>query len=224
MGQYSKKGLYSGYDKNHKERQAEDYYATPPEEVENILWQLKYDRNENWNILEPCCGGGHMVEGILDYFNNANICATDIKQRENSYLQSHKDNFVEYGYGEEYDFLSEEYPDVTTDFVIMNPPFKVATPFILHGLDIAKEALIVFGRTKLVETKGRYEEIFSKYPPTDIYQYIDRVACAKNGDFENTNGIEAHAWFIWNKKVMKEKYDTKFHWLWSAKNGIIINN
>ena len=34
---------------------------------------------------------------------------------------------------------------------------------------IAKEALIVFGRTKLVETKGRYEEIFSKYPPSTLF-------------------------------------------------------
>ena len=41
MGQYSKKGLYAGYDKNHKEREALDYYATPPGKVENILWQLK---------------------------------------------------------------------------------------------------------------------------------------------------------------------------------------
>ena len=37
MGQYSKKGLYAGYDKNNKEREALDYYATPPEEVTNIL-------------------------------------------------------------------------------------------------------------------------------------------------------------------------------------------
>lgn len=218
MGQYSKKGLYAGYDKNHKEREALDYYATPPEEVENILWQLKYDRNENWNILEPCCGGGHMVEGILNYFNNADIYAADIKQRENSYLESHLANSVKYHYGDEYDFLSENYPNIVADFVIMNPPFKVATPFILHGLDIAKEALIVFGRTKLVETKGRYEEIFSKYPPTAIYQYIDRVACGKNGDFENTNGIEAHAWFIWDKRKMEKEYVTEFHWLWSAKD------
>ena len=40
MGKYSKKGTYAGYDKNNKERQAEDYYATPPEEVTNILFLL----------------------------------------------------------------------------------------------------------------------------------------------------------------------------------------
>lgn len=37
MGLYSKKGLYAGYKKNHKEREALDYYATPPQEVTNIL-------------------------------------------------------------------------------------------------------------------------------------------------------------------------------------------
>jgi hypothetical protein len=217
MGQYSKKGLYSGYDKNHKERQAEDYYATPPAEVTNILQTLGLPKNEQIGILEPCCGGGHMVEGILRYFDNPNILATDIKERENPYKVSHFEQGVLYYTGEDLDFLSEEYPCKKSGIVIMNPPFSIAIPFILHGLEIATDMLIVFGRTKLVETKKRYEEIFSKYPPTDIYQYIDRVACAKNGDFENLNGIEAHAWFIWDKHKMKENYDTKFHWLWSVK-------
>ena len=38
---YNKKGLYMGYDKNHKEREALDYYATDPKEVKNILDTLK---------------------------------------------------------------------------------------------------------------------------------------------------------------------------------------
>lgn len=37
MGLYTKSGLYSGYKKNNKEREALDYYATPPREVFNIL-------------------------------------------------------------------------------------------------------------------------------------------------------------------------------------------
>lgn len=223
MGQYSKKGLYAGYDKNNKEREALDYYATPPSEVENILTQLRLPGQvSNLLILEPSCGGGHMMEGIVNYFPMAEKRGTDIQERENPFLESHQANFTEYHYGKEYDFLSDDYPYESADFVIMNPPFKVATPFILHGLDIAQEMLIVFGRTKLVESKGRYEEIFEKYPPTAIYQYIDRVACGKNGDFENTNGIEAHAWFIWDKHKMEKPYVTEFHWLWSAKEGIKV--
>ena len=41
MGQYTNKGLYNAYDKNHKERDKLDYYATPTAEVENILDELK---------------------------------------------------------------------------------------------------------------------------------------------------------------------------------------
>ena len=40
MGQYTTKGLYNGYDKNHKERDKTDYYATPTDEVVNILKTL----------------------------------------------------------------------------------------------------------------------------------------------------------------------------------------
>jgi hypothetical protein len=43
MGQYSAKGLYAGYDKNNKERDALDYYATPPWEVENILREIQIE-------------------------------------------------------------------------------------------------------------------------------------------------------------------------------------
>ena len=50
MGKYSKKGTYAGYDKNNKERQAEDYYATPPEEVTNILRILNLPLTDGRNI------------------------------------------------------------------------------------------------------------------------------------------------------------------------------
>lgn len=37
MGLYNNKGMTAGYKKNNKEREALDYYATPPAEVTNIL-------------------------------------------------------------------------------------------------------------------------------------------------------------------------------------------
>ena len=44
MGQYSKKGMYAGYDKNNKERDALDYYATPPNEVYTILKEMDVEK------------------------------------------------------------------------------------------------------------------------------------------------------------------------------------
>lgn len=43
MKQYSTKGLYNKYDKNHRERANLDYYSTPIAEVTNILNQLNLD-------------------------------------------------------------------------------------------------------------------------------------------------------------------------------------
>ena len=53
MKNYTVKGLYNSYDKNHKERKALDYYSTPTKEVINILNTLKLDFNDK-SILEPC--------------------------------------------------------------------------------------------------------------------------------------------------------------------------
>ena len=69
MGQYTNKGLYNAYKKNNSEREEKDYYATPTDEVVNILNTLKYDFS-NSTILEPCIGGGHMALGINKYLED----------------------------------------------------------------------------------------------------------------------------------------------------------
>ena len=83
MGQYTNKGLYNSYKKNNKEREEKDYYATPTTEVLNILETLGYDFSGK-TILEPCVGGGHMAEGILQYLEKSGatgvkLIGTDVK-------------------------------------------------------------------------------------------------------------------------------------------------
>lgn len=216
MGQYSKKGLYTGYDKNHKEREALDYYATPPKEVTNILEVLDLDLTSA-NVLEPCCGGGHMVEGIYKYAPRANILATDIMQRTNPFLvRDAVGDTIMYHYGTKYDYLSDDYPIEHADYVIMNPPFSVIIPFVQRSLEIADKGVLMLGRLKFVESQKRYTEIFKDNPPTKIWAYVDRIACYKNGDFsEKPSSIEAYAWFYWDKADTSK--ETKFDWIWSKK-------
>lgn len=211
MGQYSKKGLYAGYDKNNKEREALDYYATPPKEVTNILKILNLNLN-NATILEPCCGGGHMVEGIYQYNRNAKIIATDIKKRTNYFLTRDAvgDNIIYY-YGDKYDYLSDEYPFNKIDYIIMNPPFSVIIPFVQHSLEIANKGVLMLGRLQFLETESRYEKILKDNPPTEIYVYVDRIGCYKNGDFsQKPNCIQAYAWFYWDKNNSNKETKLKF--------------
>lgn len=130
MGQYTNKGLYNGYKKNQKEREELDYYATPTSEVENILNILNYDFS-NKTILEPCVGGGHMANAIINYCKENNnktvrLIGTDIKDRG---YQNDKINLV-YGL----DFLDDEYPFDTADIIIMNPPYSTLEPFLIRAL------------------------------------------------------------------------------------------
>lgn len=208
MGQYTNKGLYNGYKKNHSERQKEDWYSTPPSEVLNILEHLQYDFS-NQTILEPCCGGGHMIEGINEYFEENSQCpskciGTDFKDRGYTSTKWH----LEYGL----DFLADDYPYDKADVIIMNPPFSIIEPFMIRALEIAQSKVIMLARTQVIEGKGRYEKIFKDNPPTYVYQYIDRIQCWKNGEKPTGTSAQAYCWVIWDKE--KAGQETILRHIW----------
>lgn len=196
MGQYTNKGLYNAYKKNNKEREEKDYYATPKDEVLNILNALNYDFTEQ-TILEPCVGGGHMAQGINQYIENngqflVRRIGTDIQDRgfEDEYWQT------EYGF----DFLADDYPFDSADVIIMNPPYSILEPFLIRALEIAKDKLIVLCRMQVLEGEGRYKKIFINDPPTEIYQYVDRIQCWKNGEKPEGSSAQGYCWLVWDRK------------------------
>jgi len=214
---YNHAGLYSGYDKNHKERDALDFYATPTKEVENILNILNLDFS-NEIILEPCCGDGHMYDGIMNYLNNNGgadaVIATDIMEREG--------NFPHMA-GSDYDFIKDEYMDNVKkecnidniDYIIMNPPFKLIEPFVMKSLGIAQKGIIMLGRIQFLEGKSRYENILKDFPPTDVYVYVDKISCFKGGN-ENIKqaSVQCYAWFYWNmEQIEKGSKNSNLHWI-----------
>lgn len=216
---YSKKGSYAGYDKKNKEREALDYYSTPIEEVTNILNilddmdLLDVSFEEITSILEPCCGGLHMCKGIQDFFNDKGyeslILASDIKERK-SCIEG-----INAWYGKEFDFLSDTYPFATEniDYIIMNPPYSVIEPFTMKALSIANKGVLMLGRLQFLEAEGRYEKIFSQCPPTDVFVYVDRICCYKNGNTLLTKpaSVQAYAWFFWD--FTQNRDGTQVHWI-----------
>lgn len=199
IAQYNKKGMYNGYDKNNKEREALDYYSTPTEEVENILSIIKIDGS----ILEPCAGGGHMLKGIYNIIPDANVIATDIKDR------GCKDYDIKTG--KDYDFISDNYPINNIDYIIMNPPYSVIEPFVMKALSIADKGVLMLGRLQFLEGEKRFKTIFSDNPPTDVYVYVDRISCYKNGDTkQKMASAQAYAWFYWD---LNNSHSTQLHWI-----------
>ena len=154
---YNTKGLYTRYDKNHKERDKLDYYSTPTEEVYNILNTLDIDFS-NSVILEPCAGEGHMAAAIINYIEdkemeNVTLTCTDVYQRYSKFQG------VTISGGLKIDFLANEYtdslneilPNTKIDWIIMNPPYSIIEPFVIRALEIAQKGVIMLGRIQFLE-------------------------------------------------------------------------
>ena len=211
-GHYTKKGLYNNYDKKHKERAQGDYYSTPPNEVLNILHTYKPDFTGD-TILEPCAGEGHMASAIQEYikennFNNSILICTEFQERENKFK-----NEIKIAYGEEFDFLSDDYLilEDRIDWIIMNPPYATIEPFMIRALDIAQKGVIMLGRIQCLEGESRYENVFMENPPTYVYTYVDRIQCWKNGQKPTGSSAQGYSWFIWDKS--KANQETIHRWL-----------
>ena len=173
----------------------------------NILRELGYDFSHA-SLLEPCVGGGHMAEGILAYLSESGarhtqLFATDVKNRNYQSDSWH----LHYGL----DFLADEYPYDDIDVIIMNPPYSILEPFLIRALEIAKKKLIVLCRMQVLEGESRYEKIFVNNPPTDIYQYVDRIQCWKNGEEPEGSSAQGYCWVIWDKEKQVEY--PRLHWI-----------
>ena len=211
MRLYANNASYAGYDKNHKEREALDYYSTPTEEVENILNILNLPFEDSV-ILEPCAGAGHMLQGIENYLQKTGqtpkeILASDIQSRGNI-------TKTPIWWGEDCDYLSDNYKFKKADYIIMNPPYSVVEPFMMKALSTADKGVVMLGRLQMLEGVKRYEKVFKDCPPTDVYVYIDRIGCFKNGDTtQKQNSCQAYAWFYWDTSKTVQDGFPRLHWI-----------
>lgn len=176
-----------------EERQKDDFYATDPKNVDDLLEVvdiMKY-------VLEPSVGMGHIAERLTE--RGHEVKALDIVDR--GYLNTIIMDFLEY----------QEPIDCD---VIMNPPFKNAEAHVKHALDLMLDGkyLCVFLKIQFLESKSR-RVLFDKYKPERIYVYSERQRCYKDGDFRKTNKGSAmcYAWFIWKKGNHTEA--PKIYWI-----------
>lgn len=178
-----------------EKREANDYYATHWSAIDALKKKIDLPHR----ILEPACGGGHL--------------SVRLEQLGHEVYSS---DLIDRGYGHVQDFFTMTEPPFDGNFAIVtNPPFKKSLPFVKHAIDIAPEGTIVcmFLRTLFVEGRKRHDELFAATPPYMVLQFIERMMCAKNGDFEKRKGYEAamsFAWFVWIKGL---KGPTTLDWI-----------
>lgn len=171
-----------------KERQNEDYYATDPIAIDKLVSVINLP-DEIW---ECACGEKHLSNRLEEL--GYDVFSSDIIQRCNNVNKL--------------DFLKatlNDRPPFVNMAIVTNPPYKFAKEFVLKALSLLqdKELCCMFLKLTFLEGKGRYKDLFSKYPPKKVLVFSERVLCAKNADFEGMKqgggSAVAYAWFIWEK-------------------------
>ena len=148
----------------HEKKDSLDYFPTPPWATRALFHSVILPMgivHYNNRVLEPACGGGHMVKVLQEYFDKVESC-----------------DIADYGQDRIADFLSKDV-EQECDFIITNPPFNLAEEFVLKALPLAKESTAIFARTQFIESVGRYERLFKQNPPTIIAQFTERVPIIK---------------------------------------------
>ena len=104
-----------------------------------------------------------------------------------------------YGFGSVADFLKTKHNAGSFDWVITNPPFKLAEDFIERSMKIARHGVAMLTRTVFIESVGRYERLFKLKPPTSFAQFVERVPMVKGRVDKKASTATGYGWLVWEK-------------------------
>jgi hypothetical protein len=163
-----------------------DDFPTPPWATRGLIEHVLDDKRalKTMTCLEPACGAGHMAKPLKEYF--AEVRCADA---------------YDYGYGEIRDFLTYPYETNAVDWMITNPPFRLAEEFVIRALRVARVGVAILARTVFLESSGRYNRIFRDTPPTKFAQFVERVPMVKGRLDGKATTATGYAWLIWEKQA-----------------------
>ncbi len=159
-----------------------DDFPTPPWATRALLEHVIGPKQmfATQSCLEPACGAGYMARTLKEYFGDV-----------------HCSDAFEYGYGQRRDFLTYPFELNSVDWVITNPPFRLAEEFVRRSLPIARHGVAILARTVFLESVGRYRRLFHDRPPSKFAQFSERVPMLKGRLEANATTATGYAWLVW---------------------------
>lgn len=178
-----------------------DDFPTPPWAtralVEHVLAPgTDPDYFEKRSVWEPACNRGFMATALSEYFGQT--WTSDIK---------------DYGWSDQQSVEDFLMPGalVKADWIITNPPFRLADQFALRCQALApSEGFALLVRTSFLEGVGRYQNLFRKYPPTIIAQFAERVPMVEGRCDSEASTATSYCWLVWDRGVSG---DPEFIWI-----------
>ncbi|WP_438751471.1 SAM-dependent methyltransferase [Pararhizobium sp. O133] len=165
-----------------------DDFPTPPWATRALIEKVIGPENvSGLTCLEPAAGRGYMARALAEYFKTV-----------------HSADAYPYGFCPIRDFLTFPYEALSHDWVITNPPFRLAEEFVETALTVARKGVAILARTVFLESVGRYENIFIKRPPSVFAQFAERVPMVKGRVDAKASTATGYAWFVWENEKQGE--------------------
>lgn len=135
--------------------------------------------------VEPACNRGHMVRPLAEYFGH--VKGSDV---------------LDYGAGfDVHDFLMPV-PFDGRDWIITNPPFRLAAQFAQRCDQIGPRCgYALLTRIAFLEGVERYETVFRNNPPSIVAQYAERVPMVEGRYDPDASTATAYCWLVWLRKA-----------------------
>lgn len=136
-----------------KERQNEDYYATDPRAVEELLKKESFQHP----IWENACGGCHITNVLKSH--GYNVFSSDLINRQNP----NQDAVI--------DFLKYKDNQSKID-IVTNPPYKFAKEFVEHSLELIEDGCKVAMFLKLTFLEGGGEKNCLRNTHQNVFMFF----------------------------------------------------
>lgn len=155
-----------------------DDFPTPPWAGRALMEHVLGGQHRSI-LREPAANRGFLLRGLSPYFAG-HVCS----------------DVFDYGVGIEVrDYLFE--PLTPIDFIITNPPFRLAHAFIDKALREASVGCAFLVRTSFLEGINRYESLWSRIPPTFVAQFAERVPMVKGRCDPEASTATSYCWVGW---------------------------
>ncbi len=175
-----------------------DDYPTPPWATRALcesLWARGCDLAKA-TVREPAANRGHMVRPLVHYFGL--VEASDVHDYGAGFA------VVDYLFGP---------PPAMVDWTITNPPFRLADQFIRLALATSSEGVAVLVRTSFLEGASRWRTLFQQTPPTDVYQFTERVVMHRGRLTAKGSTATSYCWLVWRKAEMAVDRAPTLRWI-----------
>jgi hypothetical protein len=172
-----------------------DLYESPPEAVRALLKAEELPSV----IWEPACGPGSIARVLRA--SRRQVYATDLVD----YESPDQDQFG-------WDFLSERQLPIGVKAIVTNPPFKNASEFVVHALELCPRVVMLLRLAFLEST--RRTPILDGGHLARVHVFKNRLPMMHRDGWTGpkVSNPTAFAWFVWDRDCIGPTVLNRISW------------